>query len=82
MTAIWKLQDAKAHFSRLVKEALEKGPQMVTRRGEDAVVVLSAREYAGLVSGRPDFRDFLLSCPKVEGVCFDRHKDYPRNVDL
>jgi hypothetical protein len=26
----WKLQDAKAHFSRIVREALELGPQRVT----------------------------------------------------
>jgi prevent-host-death family protein len=45
---VWKLEDAKAHFSELVREARDRGPQRVTVRGEDAVVVLSAAEYARL----------------------------------
>ena len=31
------LQDAKNRFSEVVEEALHKGPQWITRRGEDAV---------------------------------------------
>jgi len=45
----WKLEDAKACFSELVRLARERGPQRVTVRGEDAVVVLSAADYARLV---------------------------------
>jgi len=33
MKAIWKLQDAKAQFSKVVEDALKIGPQYVTRRG-------------------------------------------------
>jgi prevent-host-death family protein len=44
----WKLQDAKAHFSQVVREAREQGPQRVTLRGKDAVVILSAEDYASL----------------------------------
>jgi len=49
MKAIWKLQDAKAQFSRVVEDALKIGPQYVTRRGAKAVVVLSAKDYEDLV---------------------------------
>ena len=45
----WKLEDAKARFSELVRRARDAGPQRVTVRGQDAVVVLSAAEYARLV---------------------------------
>jgi len=45
---VWKLEDAKARFSELVRQAREKGPQRVTVRGQDAVVVLSAAEYRRL----------------------------------
>lgn len=44
----WKLEDAKARFSELVRLARERGPQRVTVRGQDAVVVLSAADYARL----------------------------------
>ncbi len=44
----WKLEDAKARFSELVRSARERGPQRVTVRGQDAVVVLSAADYARL----------------------------------
>lgn len=82
MNSIWKLQDAKAQFSKLVKEALKNGPQVVTRRGTAAVVIVSAKEYATLVSCRPDFKDFLLSCPRLdEAVEFERRRDYPRSTE-
>lgn len=45
---VWKLEDAKARFSELVRQARDLGPQRVTVRGEEAVVVLSAAEYARL----------------------------------
>ena len=44
----WKLQDAKAQFSRVVRDAQQKGPQRVTVHGRDAVVVLSTEDYARL----------------------------------
>ena len=44
----WKLEDAKARFSEVVRLAREQGPQRVTLRGQDAVVVLSAADYARL----------------------------------
>ena len=44
----WKLEDAKARFSEVVRLAREQGPQRVTVRGQDAVVVVSAADYARL----------------------------------
>jgi prevent-host-death family protein len=44
----WKLEDAKARFSEIVRLARERGPQRVTVHGRDAVVVLSAADYARL----------------------------------
>jgi prevent-host-death family protein len=44
----WRLEEAKARFSELVRLARESGPQRVTVRGRDAVVVLSAEDYARL----------------------------------
>jgi prevent-host-death family protein len=33
----WKLQDARARFSKVVDQALENGPQVVTRHGKNFV---------------------------------------------
>ena len=44
----WKLEDAKARFSEVVRLARERGPQRLTVRGQDAVVILSAADYAHL----------------------------------
>lgn len=41
----WRLQDAKARFSEVVKRAREDGPQRVTLHGKDAVVIVSAEAF-------------------------------------
>ena len=44
----WQLQDAKSRFSELIDETIEKGPQVVTRRGIDTAVVISIKEWQKL----------------------------------
>jgi prevent-host-death family protein len=44
----WLLQDAKAHFSELVRRVRSEGPQHVTVRGRDEVVVIAAEEFRRL----------------------------------
>jgi prevent-host-death family protein len=44
MNAPWQLQEAKNRFSEVVDEALHKGPQTVTRHGQEVVVIISAAE--------------------------------------
>lgn len=41
----WRLQDAKARFSELVRLAHSDGPQHVTLHGRDSVVVVDAGEF-------------------------------------
>lgn len=67
-SATWQLQHAKNRFSELVEAALRRGPQEVTRYGKPAVVVVSKEEYDRL-TGKPkmDFKEFLLSFPKIDG---------------
>ena len=64
----WSLQDAKNCFSAVVDAAQHGRPQMVTKRGKPAVVVLSVEEYARLHLrqdlGTPSFVDHLLSMPQ------------------
>lgn len=44
MPRTWQLQEAKNRFSEVVDRALHDGPQAVTRRGKEVVVVVSADE--------------------------------------
>jgi prevent-host-death family protein len=48
----WLLQEAKARFSELVRRVHKEGPQHVTVRGRDEVVVVSAEEFRRLKGGR------------------------------
>jgi prevent-host-death family protein len=47
----WQLQDAKARFSELVQRVHRDGPQHVTVRGRDEVVVISGEEFRRLKGG-------------------------------
>jgi prevent-host-death family protein len=46
----WRLQDAKARFSELVRVAHRDGPQWVTLHGRESVVVLAAEDYRRLLA--------------------------------
>ena len=81
----WRLQDAKARFSEVVREAQQHGPQRVTLLGMDAVVIVGADEFDRLqhpVTGR-DIITALAASPLAE-VEFDRLtiKSKARNIDL
>lgn len=60
--SIWPVQDAKAHFSELLNTCISDGPQMVTRRGEEAAVLVSITEWKRLHdAARPSLKELLLS---------------------
>lgn len=58
----WPVQDAKARFSEFLEACLVEGPQMVTKRGAEAAVLVPAAEWRRLhASAKPSFKDLLLS---------------------
>jgi prevent-host-death family protein len=65
---------------RVVERALHDGPQVVTRHGQNAVVIVGYRDF---VSAEPaqDFKDFLLSIPRV-GVELKPARRRPRRTKL
>lgn len=69
----WQLQDAKARFSEFLDAAIEKGPQVVTRRGVETAVLVPIEEWRRLQNTRrPDIKELLLSGPKFENLVPDR----------
>ena len=81
----WSLQDAKNRFSAVVDAARRGEPQLVTRRGAAAVVVLAAEEYARLKALEEQkalsFVDHLLAMPR-DDEAFDRLEIGPRDAEL
>ena len=58
----WPVQDAKARFSEFLDACLVQGPQMVTRRGAEAAVLVPVQEWRRLQSAaRPSLKQLLLS---------------------
>ena len=58
----WPVQDAKARFSEFLDACLQEGPQMVTRRGAEAAVLVPMHEWRRLQSAaRPSLKQLLLS---------------------
>jgi prevent-host-death family protein len=78
----WQVQEAKQRFSELVQRALEDGPQTVTRRGKEVVVIIAAEEYQRLTGSKPDFKTFLLSGPDLDMLDLERSRDLPREMEL
>ena len=78
----WKLQEAKIRFSEVVDLTLTEGPQLVTRRGAEAVVVLTAEDYHRLVSDGPNMIDYSLNAPRGEALIITRSKETIRDLHL
>ena len=58
----WPVQDAKSRFSEFLDACLSSGPQMVTRRGQEAAVLVPLAQWKRLQSAaKPTLRDLLLS---------------------
>jgi prevent-host-death family protein len=79
----WQLQDAKNRFSELVETALRSGPQIVTRRGEDAVVVVPAKTYREFTHPKGSLLEFFARSPlRGAGLDLARDRDTGRRVRL
>lgn len=58
----WQIQEAKTHFSELLRASLEDGPQTVTRRGVPVAVLVSVEQWNALRrTTTPTLKDLLLT---------------------
>lgn len=74
MARIWQLQEAKNKFSEVVEEAMVSGPQIVTKRGVEAVIVLSYAEYRQMLLNQKSLSTFFKESP-LAGVEIDLTRD-------
>ena len=82
--ATWRLEEAKARFSEVVRRAHAQGPQYVTVRGKRAVAIIDATELDRLLPANPavvPLVEFLESL-QIEGLDLTRERDHGRNVPL
>ena len=80
MVRIWQLQEAKDKFSKVVEEAQESGPQVITRRGVETAVVLGYEDYRRMVSERQKLSDFFRESPFAEvGLDLERDRSPTRD---
>ena len=74
MTRVWQIQEAKDKFSEVVEEAIQFGPQVISRQGTQVAVVLSYEEYLALKKSRTNLAQFFLESP-LRGSGLDLQRD-------
>ena len=80
---LWQLQEAKNKFSSLVDKAKNSGPQIVTKHGEEAVVVLDISEYKKLLKPKLNLVQFFQKSPlATNDLDLERSKVLPREIAL
>ncbi len=70
----WQLQDAKAKFSKLVRTALESGPQGISVHGNLEVILISKKEYDQLKKPKQSFLELMRKSP-LYGLDLELERD-------
>ncbi len=80
----WKLEDAKARLSEVVRLAGTNGPQLVTIRGKEAAVILAPEEYRQLLPKPKGHLPLVrfLQCLGLDGLDLTREDDTGRDIPL
>ncbi len=84
-THAWTVAQAKARLSEVIDKARHQGPQLVTRNGKGAVVVVDAGQWERIQKRekRGSFADFLLASPlRGSGLEVTRLTGGVRKIDL
>lgn len=75
----WTVAEAKAHFSAVIEKAGTDGPQVITKRGRAAAVLVSAEEWDRKSKRQGNLAEFFAASPLREsGLEVVRRTDRPR----
>jgi len=79
----WPVQDAKARFSELLKASRTEGPQLVTKRGVEAAVLVPIEEWRRLqrASGR-SLKDWLLAAEPRFDIDLPKRRSWKRRPPI
>ena len=79
MKRIWQLQEAKNKFSQVVDDAIRDGPQIITRRGVEVVIVIAYEQFQKMTASDQKMSDFFRNSPlKSEELDLSRDKSVIR----
>jgi len=82
MLRTWQLQEAKNKLSRVIEDAIQSGPQVITRRGTEVAIVISIEEYREMTAKKLKLSEFFAQSP-LAGVDLDLSRDKsPARPDL
>jgi len=79
----WQVYDAKARFSEFLDASLKDGPQIITKRGVEAAVLVSIDEWKRMKSlTRPSLKEMLLDPggPRFEDIVPPRGENPGRSA--
>jgi antitoxin Phd len=79
----WPVQDAKARFSEFLDACIADGPQIVTKRGVEAAVLVPMDEWRRLqAAARPSLKELLLAdTPRFEPLARTRGQSRRRRIE-
>jgi len=63
MKGTWQLQEAKNKLSQVVDEAISDGPQIITRRGIEVVIVIAYEQFKKMAASEEKLSDFFKNSP-------------------
>jgi len=80
---MWPIAEAKARLSEVIEKASEEGPQVLTKHGRPAAVLVSVEEWDRKTKRTGSLADFFAESP-LPGSELDLHrlKDEPRDTRL
>jgi prevent-host-death family protein len=82
-TDLWTVAEAKAKLSRVIEQAQKRGPQIITRNGRRAAVVVDAEEWERRTRRAGTLADFFAVSPlRGSRLRVRRSKDRLRPSDL
>ena len=69
-------------MSHLIDVAMEGKPQCITKRGEEAVVIISMKEYKKMTKPKLSLNKFLLKGAKIDDFVVERVTGKVRKLDV
>jgi prevent-host-death family protein len=79
----WTVAEAKAKLSEVIDHAQAEGPQVITRNGRTAVVLVSFDEWERKTKRKGNLAEFFAASPlRDSGLIIERASDKPREIEL